>query len=140
MAHFAQLNDSNVVLAVNVIADADCLDDDNNESEAVGISFCKSLWGSDTTWKQTSYNNRIRKQLAVPGGTYDATADEFVSIKPFASWVLDSDNDWQAPISKPSIPEGKTVNWDESAYQADNSTGWVLTDRVNGVGLEDTVD
>ena len=62
MAHFAQLNDSNVVLAVNVIADADCLDGDDNESEAVGIAFCKSLWGSDTTWKQTSYNNRIRKQ------------------------------------------------------------------------------
>ena len=130
MAHFAQLNDSNVVLAVNVIADADCLDDDNNESEAVGIAFCKSLWGSDTIWKQTSYNNRIRKQLAEPGGTYDATADEFVSVKPFASWVLDSNNDWQAPISKPSIPAGKTAIWDESAYQADNSTGWVLTDRA----------
>jgi len=130
MAHFAQLNDSNVVLAVNVIADADCLDGDDNESEAVGIAFCKSLWGSDTTWIQTSYNSKIRKQFAQPGGTYDATADEFVSLKPFASWVLDSDNDWQAPISKPSIPEGKTAIWDESAYQADNSTGWVLTDRV----------
>ena len=45
MAHFAQLNDSNVVISVNVIADADCLDDNGNESEAIGIAFCKSLWG-----------------------------------------------------------------------------------------------
>ena len=52
MAHFAQLDDSNVVLAINVIADADCLDGET-ESEAVGIAFCKSLWGADTIWKQT---------------------------------------------------------------------------------------
>ena len=73
MAHFAQLNDSNVVISVNVIADADCLDDNGNESEAIGIAFCKSLWGSDTNWKQTSYNNNIRKNFAGIGYTYDQT-------------------------------------------------------------------
>ena len=62
MAHFAQLDDSNVVLAVNVIADADCLDGET-ESEAVGVAFCKSLWGADTIWKQTSYKTRWQSLL-----------------------------------------------------------------------------
>ena len=56
MAHFAQLNKINEVVTVNVIADSDCQDSEGNESEAVGIAFCQSLWGADTTWKQTSYN------------------------------------------------------------------------------------
>ena len=97
MAHFAQLDDSNVVLTVNVIADEDCLDGDT-ESEAVGIAFCKSLWGADTIWKQTSYNGTIRKQFAEVGGTYDASADVFILIKPFASWTLNGSKDWTEMI------------------------------------------
>lgn len=137
MAHFAKLNSSGVVIDVTVIGNSDCLDADNNESEAVGIAFCKSLFGDDTIWKQTSYNNNSRKQYAVISGTYDATANEFVGIQPAASWTLDSDNDWQPPIALPSdageivnrddITEAQKVyDWDEDAYQADNSTGWVL--------------
>tara|TARA_R110000803_G_scaffold210516_1_gene282516 strand:+ start:880 stop:1266 length:387 start_codon:yes stop_codon:yes gene_type:complete len=125
MAHFAQLDDSNVVLTVNVIADEDCLDGDT-ESEAVGIAFCKSLWGADTIWKQTSYNNNTRKQYAEIGGTYDASADEFVALKPFASWTLDGSNDWTAPLVMPVV-SGKVFAWDESAYQTDNTTGWIET-------------
>ena len=53
MAHFAKLNSSGVVIDVTVIGNSDCLDADNNESEAVGIAFCKSLFGDDTIWKQT---------------------------------------------------------------------------------------
>tara|TARA_R110000851_G_scaffold165019_1_gene309458 strand:- start:605 stop:985 length:381 start_codon:yes stop_codon:yes gene_type:complete len=119
MAHFAQLNDSNIVLAINVIADADCLDGET-ESEAVGITFCKSLWGADTIWKQTSYNGTIRKQFAEVGGTYDASADVFILIKPFASWTLNGSKDWTAPLVK---PDGDYF-WNEDAYQIDNSTGW----------------
>jgi len=122
MAHFAQLNDSNVVLAVNVIANADCLDSDGNESETIGITFCKSLWGADTIWKQTSYNNNIRKQFAEVGGTYDSVRNEFIKIKPYASWTLNATNDWTAPINKPD--DGKIYEWNESAYQADNTNGW----------------
>jgi|TARA_R110000796_G_scaffold10609_3_gene35227 hypothetical protein len=119
MAHFAQLNDSNIVLAINVIADADCVDG-ASESEAVGITFCKSLWGADTIWKQTSFNGTIRKQFAVVGGSYDPTRNEFVGLSPWASWVLNATNDWTAPLVK---PDGN-YEWIETAYQADNTTGW----------------
>lgn len=125
MAHFAQLNDSNVVTAVNVIADADCLDSDGKESETIGITFCKSLWGADTIWKQTSYNNSIRKQFAEVGGSYDATKNKFIKVKPYASWTLNSDDDWQSPLGATPVKENCGYTWDESAYQADNSTGWV---------------
>ena len=119
MAHFAQLDDSNEVIAINVIADADCLDGET-ESEAVGITFCKSLWGADTIWKQTSFNGTIRKQFAVVGGSYDPTRNEFVGLSPWASWVLNATNDWTAPLVK---PDGN-YEWIETAYQADNTTGW----------------
>ena len=119
MAHFAQLNDSNIVLAINVIADADCLDG-ASESEAVGITFCKSLWGADTIWKQTSFNGTIRKQFAIIDGRYDPTRDEFIGLSPQPSWVLNATNDWTAPLVK---PDGNYI-WNEEAYQADNTTGW----------------
>lgn len=127
MAHFAVLNDSNVVIAVNVIANADCLDESNNESEAVGIAFCVSLWGVGT-YKQTSYNNSIRKQFAEVGGSYDATKNKFIKVKPYASWTLNSDDDWQSPLGATPVKENCGYTWDESAYQADNSTGWVEHD------------
>ena len=125
MAHFAQLNDSNIVLAINVIADADCVDG-ASESEAVGITFCKSLWGADTIWKQTSFNGTIRKQFAVVGGSYDPTRNEFVGLSPWASWVLNATNDWTAPLLMPVV-SGKFFAWDESAYQTDNTTGFIET-------------
>lgn len=128
MAHFAQLNDSNEVIAVNVVADEDCLDSDGNESEAVGIAFCKSLWGSDTNWKQTSYNNNIRKQFAIVGSSYDPTKNKFISAKPYASWTLNSDDDWQSPLGAIPVKENCGYTWDESAYQANNSTGWIEHD------------
>jgi hypothetical protein len=120
MAHFAVLDENNTVTAVNVIADADCLDGET-ESEAVGIAFCESLWGAGT-YKQTSYNNKIRKQFAEVGGTYDPVRNEFIKIKPYASWTLNATNDWTAPINKPD--DGKIYEWNESAYQADNTNGW----------------
>lgn len=126
MAHFAEIDGSNIVLRVVVIADSDCLDSDGNESESVGATFCSTLFDGGT-WKQTSYNGNMRHTFANPGSTYDATKNKFIVVKPFASWVLDSSDDWEAPISKPVV-EGKIFVWDESAYQADNATGWVESD------------
>ena len=56
MAHFAELDADNIVQRVVVIADEECLDSENNESEAVGIARCQEIFGADTIWKQTSYN------------------------------------------------------------------------------------
>jgi len=123
MAHFAELNGSNVVQRVLVVDNENCLDADNNESEAVGVQFLVDLFGG--TWKQTSYNNNMRKQYAGEGYTYDETLNIFIEPQIFASWTLDGSGEWQPPISYPSDYATKWYKWDEDAYQADNSTGWV---------------
>lgn len=111
MAHFAQLDENNVVLQVIVVHNNDCLDGAGNESEAVGVAFCQSLLGGN--WKQTSYNGNIRKNYAGIGYTYDAGRDAFIAPKPFASWVLDETIcQWQPPI--PSPTDGKPYIWDEA--------------------------
>jgi len=82
MAHFAKLNESNMVTQVVVISNAECFDQDGNESEAAGIAFCKSIYGTDTCWVQTSYSGRIRGKYAGPGDTYDEVNDVFVAPPP----------------------------------------------------------
>lgn len=77
MAHFAELDDTNTVLRVIVVANDDCLDQDGNENEAIGALFCHRLLGG--RWVQTSYNGRIRGKYAGIGDLYDPVADEFVS-------------------------------------------------------------
>jgi hypothetical protein len=129
MAHFAELNSDNVVTRVIVVANQDTSDANGVEKEYIGAAFCEKLFGG--TWKQTSYNNSIRKRYAGIGYTYNAQLDAFVAPKPFNSWVLNNDTaDWDPPISRPE-DEG-TGNpsiryiWNEDAYQVDNTQGWVL--------------
>lgn len=111
MAHFAQLDENNVVTQVIVVHNNECLDADGNESEAVGAGFCAKLFGG--TWKQTSYNGNIRKNYAGIGYTYNPSIDAFVPPKPYASWVLNNDTaQWEAPAPMPT--DGKRYSWDEA--------------------------
>jgi hypothetical protein len=103
MAHFAEIFDG-VVQRVIVVHD--------NE-EANGAQFCHDLLGG--VWVQTSFNNRIRKQFAGVGYTYNPTADVFVAPQPYPSWILDGNHDWQAPKAKPD--DGKIYGWDESQLE-----------------------
>lgn len=106
MAHFAQLDENSIVTQVIVVANEEVPD------EATGVAFCKSLFGEDSIWVQTSYNNNIRKRFAGIGMTYDAERDAFIAPKPFQSWVLDEQElAWIAPIPKPD--DGKRYKWDE---------------------------
>jgi len=109
MAHFAKLDENNNVLAVHVVNN-DVITIDGNESEQAGVDFLTGLHGH-TLWKQTSYNGNFRKQYASLGYTYDADADVFISIKPYPSWLLDENYDWQPPTPKPT--EG-FWQWNES--------------------------
>lgn len=112
MAHFAKLNSDNIVERVIVVGNQDCLDENGNESEEVGIAFCKQLLGSDTRWVQTSYNNNIRVRYAGRGMTYDETLDAFIPPKPYPSWVLDETTvDWEPPIPYPD--DGQYYEWNE---------------------------
>jgi hypothetical protein len=115
MAHFAELGENNTVLRVIVVNNSDCLDESGNESEAVGAQFCRKLLGG--TWKQTSYNNNFRKRYAGPGYTYNPDLDAFIAPKPYPSWTLDANTDWQAPVAYPT--DGKIYRWDE------DSQAWV---------------
>ena len=113
MAHFAKI-ENNIV--TNVIVVLDDVVGQYPESDEIGQTFIASL-NLDGDWLQTSFDGNFRKQYATIGGTYDSIADQFVAPKPFASWALDSNNDWQAPTPK---PDGD-YTWDEATL------AWVET-------------
>ncbi len=71
MAHFAELDENNIVLQVTVVNNSDILDENGNESEEIGIQFNKNLLGQDTKWVQTSYNSNFRYKYAGIGDFYD---------------------------------------------------------------------
>jgi hypothetical protein len=98
MAHFAKLDESNIVTNVIVINNNELLEN-GLESEAKGIALCESLFGG--RWIQTSYNGTIRKNFASIGMLYDPINDWFYIPQPYASWTLDSNAQWQAPIARP---------------------------------------
>jgi len=121
MAHFAKLNSSNEVVHVSVVDNWNVTDGNGTEQEAIGVAYLESVHGVDPnfTWKQTSYNNNIRKNYAGIGYSYDAGRDAFISPKPFASWVLNETTcRWEAPIPMP-VEEGKMYYWDEA------TTSWL---------------
>lgn len=88
MAHFAELDENNVVKQVIVVNNNELLDN-GVESEAKGIAFCQSLFGG--IWVQTSYNGNIRKNYAGIGFTYDSIRDAFIPPKPEGDWVLNEE-------------------------------------------------
>ena len=117
MAHFAEINDQNIVQRIIVVHNNELLNSDGVEQESLGISFCQSLFGGN--WKQTSFNGNIRKNFAGIGFSYDSARDAFISPKPFNSWVLDEETcQWQAPIEMPD--DGNVYIWNEEA------TSWSL--------------
>ena len=141
MAHFAQLDDNNVVTQVIVVGNSDTADVNGVESENIGVAFCQSLLGAETNWKQTSYNGNMRGNYAGIGMKYMTgvatlgvgSTDVFMPEQPYASWTIDTAvANWKAPLTEPTLTDeqraaGSYYTWDESAYQADNSTGWTLT-------------
>ena len=102
MAHFARIED-NIVTQVLVVPD---------NAEDRGQDYLANDLGLGGTWVQTSYNNRIRKNYAGVGFTYDANRDAFIAPKPFDSWLLNEDTcRWEAPIAYPT--DGVMYKWNE---------------------------
>jgi hypothetical protein len=109
MAHFAQLDENNVVLQVIVVHNNELMIN-GVESEAKGITFCQTLFGGK--WIQTSYNGTMRKNYAGVGYTYDKNRDAFIPPKPFASWTLNETTcRWDAPTPMPT--DNKRYSWNE---------------------------
>jgi hypothetical protein len=110
MAHYAQIDENNIVTQVIVIDNKDTADANGVEKEYIGAAFCERLFGG--TWKQTSYNGNIRKNYAGIGYTYRSEIDAFTAPQPYASWTLDANAQWQPPVAMPT--DGKMYSWDET--------------------------
>jgi len=144
VAKFALLDANNIVTKVAVV-DGDHVPSDMHPD---GEEYCRLLFNVEP-WKQSADDGRFRKQPAAIGDTYDAAKDIFIRSKPYTSWTLNSENDWEAPITYPTIisyvsptltyeahmapfPEGKNVGdnrtvqyriyWDEDNQQ------WISND------------
>jgi hypothetical protein len=122
MAHFAQLDDHNIVLQVIVISNDVVENLPFPESESLGVTFCKNLYGVNTNWAQTSYNANFRYNYAGIGYTFDPTPapnGAFIPPKPYPSWLLDTNTfQWKPPVPYPN--DGKMYYWDEATQS------WVL--------------
>lgn len=133
MAHFAELDKNNQVINIVVVSNDDIKDMNGSEVEEIGIAFCKKLFGADTNWKQTSYNNNMRVRYAIIGGSYNEELDAFIPPKPCGSWVINIETkDWESPIGEPpeltqqEIDSDSYYQWNEESYQSDNTSGWIL--------------
>lgn len=118
MAHFAELDENNIVIRVIVVNDENCKDQDGNENEAVGQAWLKQYLGG--TWVQTSYNHKIRGNFAGPGFHYLEKEDRFVPPKPFSSWQLNKETwIWEAPVPNPD--DTLNYQWSEDKQE------WILS-------------
>jgi hypothetical protein len=97
MAHFAKLGVGNIVEQVIVVSN------DIAITEQAGVDFINKLYNTRDVWKQTSYNNNIRKNFAGIGYSYDQQRDAFIPPRRYNSWILNEDTcRWEAPIPAPS--------------------------------------
>jgi hypothetical protein len=112
MASFAKIGLNNKVIEVLSVHNNELLDSNGVEQESNGIDFLTKLTGYPV-WKQTSYNNNIRKNHAGIGYTYDEDRDAFIAPKPYASWILNEDTClWEAPVARPE--DDNMYTWNES--------------------------
>jgi|TARA_B100000035_G_C20974956_1_gene542750 hypothetical protein len=144
---FVKIQD-NVVTDVITIEESDCNDVDGNYNEAIGISICEKI--SSGTWLECASPNNpgCRGNRASVGFTYHtnvatlgvASTDVFMPSKPYDSWVgIHTETaTWVPPLTCPDeetteLSDGahSLYTWDETAYQADNTKGWIVSDSVS---------
>jgi len=110
MAHFAKLDENNIVVEVVVVSNTDLLVN-GVEQESKGIEFLTAVTGY-SKWKQTSYNAKFRKNYAGIGFTYDEQRDAFIAPKTLASWVFNEETcRWD--FCKPYPKDGRQYDWNE---------------------------
>jgi len=107
MAHFARIDENNIVQEVLVVPD---------EQQHRGEEFLSVDLGLGGRWIQTSYNNNIRKVFAGLGYSYNEELDIFLAPKPYPSWVIDPvEQAWVPPIVRPTVENTQVAIWDEDA-------------------------
>lgn len=154
MAHFAKIDETTKeVLQVLYIEDSKILDSNNQESESVGQTYLETHnnWPANL-WIKTSYQTSenkhktggtaFRGNYAAIGYVWDENNSIFWPPQPFSSWIKDiSSATWKSPIEMPTLTEEQenqnaalthlwSYDWDENAYQTDDTTGWTLTNSL----------
>jgi hypothetical protein len=118
MAYFAKLGTGNIIENVISINNSVITDNNGVEQEQLGVDFINKLYNTRDVWKQTSYNNNIRKNFAGIGFHYDQTRDAFIPPKPFNSWILNEDTClWNAPVAYPQ--DDNKYKWNEQTLSWD---------------------
>lgn len=144
MAHYAKLGLDNIVTAVVAVDTIDCMTRGGIEKEEIGLAHLVKHHGHEL-WKKCSYNTRggehsgggtpFRANYPGIGWYYNSEHDIFHPARPYASYTLNTTTGmWDAPLPQPELTAEEEVamsyyRWDEDAYQADNTTGWVLETR-----------
>ena len=142
MAHFAKLGIDNVVTAVLAVDTIDCMTRGGIEREDLGVDHLVKYHGHEN-WKKCSYNTfqgvhkgggtPLRANYPSVGWYYNSEHDIFHPPKPYNSWTTlnTTTGMWEPPITKPDLTDseiaaGKFYDWNETAYQSDNTVGWEL--------------
>jgi hypothetical protein len=144
MAHYAKLGLDNIVTAVVAVDTIDCMTRGGIEKEEIGLAHLVKHHGHEL-WKKCSYNTRggehsgggtpFRANYPGIGWYYNSEHDIFHPARPYASYTLNTTTGmWDPPIPQPELTEEEIAAtsyyvWDEDAYQADNTAGWVLETR-----------
>ena len=148
MAHYAELGVDNIVKRVLYIDTIKCMTNGGIEKEEIGREYLETQHGG--TWIKCSFNTygNVHNEGGTPfranypgqGDYYNSTYDIFHAPRPTdmngqscISWTLNTTTGlWTPPITKPTYTNDPSVDevphyyeWDESAYQADNTKGWV---------------
>ena len=136
ITHYAQLDNENTVISVEVVDISNTLDTDGNPSETVGIEYLQSQYGSDTIWVETFYDGSSRHRYAGIGMTYSSDLDVFIDKKPeqYPSWVLNEETyAYEPPVSEPALTEEQSTNGDLYVWN-ESTVSW---DFVEGPGPPD---
>lgn len=105
MAHFAQIDENNIVVNILVVPD---------EQQHRGADYLSQDLGLGGRWIQTSYNGTVRKMFAGLNYIYNEELDVFLPPKPFPSWIVDPQlKEWVAPIERPEEISGTALGWNE---------------------------
>tara|TARA_B100000029_G_scaffold510137_2_gene600956 strand:+ start:163 stop:609 length:447 start_codon:yes stop_codon:yes gene_type:complete len=142
MAHFAELDEDNIVLRTIVVHNDVITKEDGSEDESLGVTFLKSIYGDNTNWKQTSYHAKFRRTFAGKGAIYDEEKDifHFPQEQPFDSWKWNEEQlEWEPPIPRPP-----TGNGDEDGhlnlYEWNNINHSWITIEIPLVPIEDATN
>ena len=121
MANFAELNETNEIINVIVVA-SDDFTVDGVENEEAAKDLLEGMYGH-RRWVQTSYTSSIRGRYASIGGTYNKKINKFIDPAPYPSWKLNAvSGEWEPPVAAPADTNNSYSYWDEE------TTSWKIVD------------